>query len=72
MTDDFIQDAIDSLERDPEVAFLVLAAHYDKPGCHRAAHLPKRKHLEWVEGEFERLKAELEAQYDAQEAEEGT
>ena len=62
MTEDFINDAIDSLEKG-DCGYLLIAANYESPKCHKASNILTLEHLEWMKRRFdeiyERLKLKL-------------
>lgn len=62
MTEDWINDAIDSLE-ESDCGYLLIAANYESPKCHEATNIQSIAHLEWMKRRFdeiyERLKLKL-------------
>ena len=54
MTDDFIEDAIDSLERGNS-GYILIAANYSSPKCHMATNVHSIEHLEWMKRRFDEV-----------------
>jgi len=54
MTDDFIEDAIDSLEKG-DSGYILIAANYSSPKCHKATNIPSLEHLEWMKKRFDEV-----------------
>ena len=54
MTDDWIEDAIDSLEKG-DCGYLLIAANYESPKCHKATNIPTIEHLEWMKLRFDEI-----------------
>lgn len=58
MTDDFIEDAIDSLEMG-DCGYLLIAANFKSEKCHKATNIPTIEHLEWMKRRFDELYEDL-------------
>lgn len=69
VSDDFYEDAADLLDRDPDLTFVLLAAHPGNPTLLRSVRVPSRAHLEWYKRRFADTVSALERQYAEQEAE---
>ena len=58
MTDDFIEDAIDSLEKG-DLGYILIAANFSSPKCHTATNIPTMEHLQWMKRRFDEVYEDL-------------
>lgn len=54
MTEDFIEDAVDSLVKG-ECCYVLIAANFSSPNFHTAANLPTREHMEVMRRRFDEM-----------------
>ena len=59
MTNDFIEDAIDSLEKG-DSGYLLIASNFDSTYCLKASNIPTMDHLKWMRRRFEEYYNEIE------------
>jgi hypothetical protein len=62
MTDDFIQDGIDSLQADPDYCYILVAGHFGRPECITAARVPTADGLAWIRRRLAELTERIEKQ----------
>jgi len=67
MSYDFVEDARDLLQKDPECSHIMIAAKPGSPDCLFSANVPSRRHLDWFRRRFEDLCERLERQYEDKE-----
>jgi hypothetical protein len=62
-TSDWIEDAVDLLEKDEEFGFVLIGGHYNATKAYRRARVSTQPQLEWLKRRFdewyEQTKAEL-------------
>jgi hypothetical protein len=65
MTCDFIEDAMDILNADPECYHVLIAAHFGSPMVFRSVKLPTREGLDWMRRKVTEALDEIDAQLKA-------
>lgn len=62
MTTDFIEDAIDCLQKDEDFNFMLVGGHYNSRRAILRGRIPSRKHLEWLKRRFNEFYEEMAAE----------
>lgn len=60
-TSDFLEDAADMLQADPDSLYVLLAAHPGGDSCYRVTCVRSREQLDWFKTAFDKMYAELSA-----------
>lgn len=61
MTLDFIEDAMQILEKDEEFCFMLIGAHFNSRRAIARGRIPTRRHLEWLKLSFDDFYEEMKA-----------